>query len=199
MAWKQSLVLLSLVSVPWTAHANDCDTGVAAYESRDFHTAATALSDCMSAVDTQDTETLYQRGRSYMKIGRHDEALADFMAVAALDEAHAGSWNSRAWVLYLRDELSAAMEAADRALELAPEDPRILDTRAHILAARGDADAALESFEEGIRFQTSEGIAKIQRQLMQSGIDPGPIDGVYGPRTRSALARCAQEACNIWE
>ena len=197
--WKQSVVLLSLVLVPWTSHANDCDAGVAAYESRDFHTAATAFSECLSAVDSQDTQTLYQRGRSYMKIGQHDEALADFGAVAALDEAHAGSWNSRAWVLYLREDLPAAMEAADRALELAPEDPRVLDTRAHILAARGDTDAALESFEEGIRFQSSEGIAKIQRQLTQAGIDSGPIDGVYGPQTRSALERCAQQACNIWE
>jgi peptidoglycan hydrolase-like protein with peptidoglycan-binding domain len=35
----------------------------------------------------------------------------------------------------------------------------------------------------------SESVATIQRDLTRLGYDPGPIDGLMGPRTRAAIAR----------
>lgn len=35
----------------------------------------------------------------------------------------------------------------------------------------------------------SESVATIQRDLARLGYDPGPIDGLMGPRTRAAIAR----------
>lgn len=35
----------------------------------------------------------------------------------------------------------------------------------------------------------SESVANIQRDLAQLGYDPGPVDGLMGPRTRAAIAR----------
>jgi peptidoglycan hydrolase-like protein with peptidoglycan-binding domain len=54
-------------------------------------------------------------------------------------------------------------------------------------------------FDKGMQQQTPQGVEKIQRKLKEAGYDPGPVDGVYGPRTRSALEACARDACNIWE
>lgn len=35
----------------------------------------------------------------------------------------------------------------------------------------------------------SESVADIQRDLARLGYDPGPVDGLMGPRTRAAIAR----------
>jgi peptidoglycan hydrolase-like protein with peptidoglycan-binding domain len=35
----------------------------------------------------------------------------------------------------------------------------------------------------------SESVAHIQRDLARLGYDPGPVDGLMGPRTRAAIAR----------
>ena len=35
----------------------------------------------------------------------------------------------------------------------------------------------------------SETVANIQRDLVRLGYDPGPVDGLMGPRTRAAIAR----------
>jgi peptidoglycan hydrolase-like protein with peptidoglycan-binding domain len=41
----------------------------------------------------------------------------------------------------------------------------------------------------GTRSGYSESVANIQRDLTRLGYDPGPIDGLLGPRTRAAIAR----------
>lgn len=197
--WHRNLLLLSLLMAPGAAHGGSCDEGIAAYEVRDFDLAVTAITVCLSDDNAQDAELIYKRGRSFMKLAQFEKAVADFKAVTALDQTHAGPWNSRAWVSYIQQDHPTALKLAERALELAPENPRVLDTYAHILAANGDANGALAFFEKGIMYQSPAAIAKIQSNLRAQGIDPGPVDGLHGAKTRNALAQCARDACNIWQ
>ncbi|MEM9264800.1 MAG: peptidoglycan-binding domain-containing protein [Cyanobacteria bacterium P01_F01_bin.13] len=59
------------------------------------------------------------------------------------------------------------------------------------------SDEAAELLEEIQEFLTS-GNRAVQESLKQQGFDPGPIDGVVGPRTQEAIIRF-QRAHNLYE
>ena len=39
-------------------------------------------------------------------------------------------------------------------------------------------------------------VEELQRELAAAGFGPGPVDGIFGPRTRGAVARL-QEYCGL--
>ncbi|MEA5467192.1 peptidoglycan-binding domain-containing protein [Leptothoe sp. PORK10 BA2] len=59
------------------------------------------------------------------------------------------------------------------------------------------SDEAAELLEEIHEFLTS-GNRNVQENLKKHGFDPGPIDGVVGPRTQEAILRF-QRAHNLYE
>lgn len=186
-----------LISVSMSALA--CEDGDTAYESDNYEAAIPAYTECMAQSDSSQPDWNHRRGRSHMKMGDNDQALNDFNAAIEADNNHAASLNSRAWIHYLNGNASESLADINAALAIDPASPRYLDTYAHILAAAGETDAAIQAYDAGMHRQDQEGVAKIQRQLTNQGIDPGPIDGVYGPRTRAALEQCARKKCNIWK
>ncbi|MGB3201762.1 MAG: peptidoglycan-binding domain-containing protein [Nodosilinea sp.] len=52
-------------------------------------------------------------------------------------------------------------------------------------------DKALELLEE-LDESLTEGTRQVQQQLAQRGYDPGPVDGVAGPKTQRALRKFQQ-------
>jgi tetratricopeptide (TPR) repeat protein len=179
--------------------ADACEDGQRAHDRMDYEAAVAAFTRCLNENGGASAASLHRRGRAYMKAGRYDAALDDFSAAIEADAAYAPAWNSRAWVHYVQGDLAAADADIETAVRLAPVSPRVLDTRAHILAAQGDAAQAMVAFEQGMAQQSPAGVAKIQRKLRAQGIEPGPVDGLYGPRTRAALEACARAACNLWK
>lgn len=178
--------------------AETCEDGDAAHEARDYAGAVAAYDDCFDANEMADPTSYHRRGRSHMKQGAHDLAMADFDQALELDEEHAGALNSRAWLNYLSEDLEAASADIEAAMGLEPDNERFLDTYAHILAASGDPEGAMEAFDVALRNQSRDGVRKTQNRLVEAGFNPGPVDGLYGPRTRSALEDCASQACRLW-
>jgi tetratricopeptide (TPR) repeat protein len=195
---KRILPMMTLPLFCANAFADDCDEGVSAHDAMDYGEAVAAFTHCIDEAG-ESPALLQQRGRAHMKSGDYDAAMVDFTAAIGIDESFAPAWNSRAWVYYLQGNLGSASENIETAARLDPDNPRILDTHAHILAAQGEMEQAGTMFDKGMQQQTPQGVEKIQRKLKEAGYDPGPVDGVYGPRTRSALEACARDACNIWE
>lgn len=185
-----------------TAQQAWCVSGQAAYEARDYAAARDAFTACLQGGDVPEAglpDAHHRRGRSHMKLGDYDAALADFDRAVALDEGHAQALNGRAWTLLIKGMPEAALPDVEAAGALAPEDARIADSYAHVLAALGRESEALAAFERAMQLQDSRQIAKLQGRLRESGYDAGPSDGVVGPRTRAAIAACVRERCIIWQ
>ena len=171
------------------------------HEARRYEAAVAGYDACLRDIDGDAAamaDAYHRRGRAHMKLGDLDAAMVDYGLAIAVAPDHAGAWNSKAWVLYLQGDQEAALADVEQALLLDPRSARAFDTRAHILAAMGRTEGAMASFEQDMALQSAKGIAKTQEHLRVAGYDPGPIDGIYGPRTRQALAACVADACNLW-
>ena len=56
----------------------------------------------------------------------------------------------------------------------------------------------MAAFERALALSDDSNIRLYQTALAANGFDPGPIDGLYGMRTRAALEACVRQSCNIW-
>ena len=64
-----------------------------------------------------------------------------------------------------------------------------------IIAAVGEAQSPVQAQPATATAQskkpTPERIREVQKALLEAGHDPGPIDGILGPRTKAALRQYA--------
>ena len=93
--------------------------------------------------------------RSYLgakAMASEDWALAEkfFRDVVALEPRNLAATNNLAWVM-VKTKKPDAVALAERALELAPEDPSVLDTLAVALAQNQQLDRALEASKSAVR------------------------------------------------
>lgn len=180
-----------------------CNRGDTAMVKRAYAEAVRRYDRCVASVKADPAvhaDWLHRRGRAHMKLRHHDAALADFAAARRLKPDHVGAHNSTAWVHYLRGEQATADAMARKARALAPQNVRVVDTHAHILAALGRKREALEAFFLTCEtLHTKDGVAKLQRQLARIGYDPGPATGTCTRKTRGALAACVWHKCTIWK
>lgn len=187
------------VALAGSLHA--CPGADTAYDKLDYDTARQGYTLCIERGQLPEEELpdlFHRRGRSEMKMGDHDAALADFDRALAIDEIHAEALNSRAWVLLLKGLPEGALPDIEAARVLQPADARIADSYAHVLAALGRSDEALKAFELALSLQSRQEIAKLQENLRAAGYDAGPSDGEPGQKTREALAACVRDRCIIW-
>lgn len=196
------VALLAAVALPARAELPEsCAQAASSHEAGRYEDAVTGYSACLNEIDGDVpamADAYHRRGRAHMKRGDLQAAMVDHGLAIAVQPDHTGAWNSRAWVGYLAGDHEAALADVEQALILDPRSVRALDTRAHILAALHRTEDAMASFDQAMTLHSAEGIAKTQEHLRAAGYDPGPIDGLYGPQTRRALAACVAAACNLW-
>jgi len=141
----------------------------------------------------------FQRGRAWSDTGEHLRAIVDFDQAIALDDGHADAYNSRAWALYMAGgDLDQAFADLEIAFSILGEDWYLLDTLAHILAARGQHEAALTLFERIMELEGASVIVGYQDGLAYGGYYVGPLDGRYTIAMRQALEACIRDACTLW-
>src|SRR5690606_3411702 len=74
--------------------------------------------------------------------------------------------NDLAWALYKQDKMTAALQHAEPAAKLAPDNPFVLDTYGTILLASGDARKAIVHLERVV--QAAPGLTASQVTLAKS-------------------------------
>lgn len=89
----------------------------------------------------QDSTALLQLAGAHLELGQDEEAIRIYRKVLALDPAHVPSLNNVAWLLR-RTQPDEALQTARRALELAPNDPNVLDTVGMLYLDRQDLTQA---------------------------------------------------------
>jgi len=63
----------------------------------------------------------------------------------------------------------------------------VLAAAAATNALAQDQRAAADVKMDAVPTLNSEGVRKVQQALQKKGLNPGPIDGVYGPLTKEAV------------
>ena len=181
------------------------DPGYAkAYHNRGVSSAflgqyARAIEDFNRALllDPGDADAYYNRGVARGYLCQYARAFEDFNRALRLDPGHAKAYYNLAWLIYIEGRAADALPYAEQSVKLEPGNHYGIGTYAHVLAALGRPDEALAEFERAMKVGGAERVKQFQEALVAHGYDPGDINGVYGPRSRTALAACLRAGCRL--
>lgn len=105
--------------------------------------AATKTLESWIAANPADTPARLELNRYYQRQGRMEDAEANLRIIVGYEPDSWIARNDLAWMLYERRDLKAALPHAERAAELAGDNPAILDTLGVILLEMGETERAL--------------------------------------------------------
>jgi tetratricopeptide (TPR) repeat protein len=116
---------------------------------------ALARAEAAVAADASYPEAAYLTTQILSQQGRADESRARLRALVRNHPAHVGAANDLAWLLAVEGEdLDDALALAERAARLQPV-ANIFDTLGWVQLKRGDAAAAVQSFESALEIDPS--------------------------------------------
>jgi len=122
--------------------------------------AAHAVLDAGLARQPDQPELLYEIALIADKLGRPDELEARLRRLIEVRPDHAHAYNALGYSFAERGvRLGEARELIDRALELSPDDPFILDSKGWVLFRLGEAAAALEVLNRAFALRSDPEIA----------------------------------------
>lgn len=108
----------------------------------------------------EQPELLYEAGLAAEKIGRSEVLEKYLRRLIELKPDHAHAYNALGYSLADRGErLDEAQQLIDKALQLTPNDPFILDSKGWLLYRRGDMTAALDVLQRALSLRADPEIA----------------------------------------
>ncbi len=123
---------------------------VALEEEGKFAEAAAKYRDIL-ARHPDSVVALTDLGNAEVQLGNRAAAEEAFRKALALDPNSRDALNNLAWLLYQQKRLDEAESFARRAVaQQGPDAYLVLDTLAHVLAARGSCDEAVRTFQQAI-------------------------------------------------
>jgi type II secretory pathway predicted ATPase ExeA/tetratricopeptide (TPR) repeat protein len=143
------------------------------------------------------TFAYYSRGVANERTGEIEEAILDFTHTVRLKPSYAPAYNNRARALYSLGHLREALRDSELAISVAPDTPTYLATHSLILAALGRSEGAFATLEQAMAIANADWIKKYQQAMSHDGYYRGPIDGRYGPATKSAMRACLVSGCTL--
>jgi tetratricopeptide (TPR) repeat protein len=120
-------------------------------------------------VHPNDAAAHHDLGRTYARLGRHDEARAEFEVVLMLSPSHVEAYAALAQVHFTDGQYAEAAEAARRALTLDPAHQQARYALATSLMRLGKSDEGRQELEVFQRLQT-EAAAVRTRQIELDGL-----------------------------
>jgi Flp pilus assembly protein TadD len=165
-AWSEFQRILMGAPPPWSARGR----AFSEYRAGRSH-AARLLLEAWLKDHPDDTDTRAVLAEVSLAQGDPEGALPQLLQLASERPWDARVLNNIAWALSQRGDLSRARIYAERAVALAPEDPRIADTRGLILLQAGDVQGSVEMLRRaaGNEAAPSEVRIHLAQALIQSG------------------------------
>lgn len=117
-----------------------------------------------------DVEARFGLAVAYIDIGAYDRAIELHLSLLEELQRDASIHNNLAW-LYQRTLNKRALEHAEKALKLAPDDPDILDTYGWILAEAGQLDTGLSYIRKALSRASQDPAARYHLALVLSKLD----------------------------
>lgn len=116
-------------------------------------------------------EVLVIRGRAHLELGELDQALGDFDEAMRVDDRGMEAYLGKAQVFSQRQDWETAGQLIDAARQRAPDSPEVWYELGMLQGARGDAKAALASYDRAIELNPSHMRARKARAsaLAQGG------------------------------
>ncbi|HEX8988667.1 MAG TPA: tetratricopeptide repeat protein [Rhodocyclaceae bacterium] len=112
------------------------------------------------ATQPEQPELLYEAALAAEKIGRPEVLERDLRLLIKLKPDNAHAYNALGYSLADRGQrLDEAQQLIDKALELSPDDPFILDSKGWVLYRKGDSAAALEILKKAFAIRPDPEIA----------------------------------------
>jgi tetratricopeptide (TPR) repeat protein len=112
------------------------------------------------AAQPEQPDLLYEAALAAEKIGRSDVLERDLRLLIKLKPDNAHAYNALGYSLADRGErLDEAQKLIDKALELAPDDPFILDSKGWLLYRKGDSASALDVLKRALTIRPDPEIA----------------------------------------
>lgn len=108
-------------------------------------------------------EVLTLHGAAYGDLGKVDEGLGAITLAKGLDPAAAGPLVTEATILLAAGRISAARDAANRALELGPRNAGAWNVSASIWHATGALETALKEYSQAIEYEPAFADARVAR------------------------------------
>lgn len=122
--------------------------------------AAMDLLDVQLAAQPDDSELLYESAMLAEKLGRNDILERNLLKLIQLKPDHAHAYNALGYSLADRGvRLDEAQRLIEKALELAPDDPFILDSKGWLLYRRGDQKSAFDFLNKALSIRPDPEIA----------------------------------------
>lgn len=118
------------------------------------------LLDRKLAVQPEQPELLYETALLAEKLGKQEVLERNLRKLIQLQPDHAHAYNALGYSFAERGEnLDEAGRLIDKALELAPEDPFILDSKGWLLYRRGDQGGAIDTLGKALALRADPEIA----------------------------------------
>ena len=109
------------------------------------------------STDAADPKAIYKEGFSLFVKGDVEGAITRYRDALAADEGLAIAWNGLSMALAKQGDLEAAVEAAEKLVELEPEDPLSHTNLSRILMQKGMIPEAEDARAKAMGLQMKQG------------------------------------------
>jgi tetratricopeptide (TPR) repeat protein len=150
-----------------------------------------ALQDFTRAITLrpQEAKAYYNRGTALEKLGKYTQAIQDFSTALELDAQLTGVYFHRGRSYYEVGEYEPALQDYTRAIELNADLVEAHYGLARAYQQLGNSQQAVVNYHLAAEQGLKTVIQEAQTHLKDAGFDPGPMDGVRGPRTQAAIQK----------
>ncbi|MBX9719812.1 MAG: tetratricopeptide repeat protein [Candidatus Obscuribacterales bacterium] len=133
-----------------------------AIQNAQWNPAVTFLSRSINA-EPKYLNAYIARGFAYSRLGKNEEALADYDRVLKIAPQNAVALSNKGFCLYLSGNLDEALVCLDKAHLLDPERGDILANRGEVYLALGDFQKAVNDCTQAIKFDDTDADCYITR------------------------------------
>jgi tetratricopeptide (TPR) repeat protein len=114
-------------------------------------------------MDPKNPEAYFWRARTLIKMGQHDNAIADLQTVVELNPGYSRAYDNLGWLYMRRDKLDESLFYLNSSIKLKPDNGWAHYMRSRIFLKKGDLQKALQSAKTACELDFKDGCEDYKR------------------------------------